>query len=146
MDHITIILLCSDGSKANISCALNQTIEALRKLICNTLDCEDAHLRLIYCGKELKDLRATIKSSGIGLRENYHLHCAVKPTTQSKMKKAFVLSDVKPVSSEILPISSMVDLTEEAVVRTEKKRNLTVVENSVNSNASKKQREVVELL
>lgn len=134
MDAISLVLLCSDGSKFTIECRKSETIQALRSQICRTIDCESADLRLIHAGKEIKNLNITIKDSGIGLRDNFNVHCAVKPTQKSKEKKAVNLTGSVKTEVRLVNVRNdiPVDLTDDPIIEVAsgRKRGGNAIQNS----------------
>jgi hypothetical protein len=86
-----VFLLSSKGSRTPISCSLSESIKDLRRKVCVALDCEDKQLRIIFCGKEIKDLHASLLRIGIGQRECWSVHCSVKPADKKKSVKPQVV-------------------------------------------------------
>ena len=91
-----LFLLLSDGSKHQVNCHDNFTVKQLRDTVCQIAECEEASLRVIYAGKEMKNKALTLKSLGFGRWGNITVHCAIKPSITRKKEKAHDLTEVVP--------------------------------------------------
>jgi len=82
-----VFLLSSNGQKVQIHCTLSDTVKVLRRQACDSLNCEDNCLRIIFCGKEIKDQQTTLAKMGLGLRDSWFIHCSIKPANKKKVPK-----------------------------------------------------------